>query len=364
MKKRGFTLVELLVVIAVLAILATLAVVGYVSFIDKAHQQRADTEAAQIKKVLEGALILDEELYLGTANEKECYFSKKGLRVDGVIANGETVLTSLAGDLAHLKGTLVAYPNGYFKWITEDGAFYMFKIEVEGVWADPGSGDLKEYLENHFKTYSECLIGTYMGRSVYVNSRWEVLVEHSPAASVISGAFFDVDTAINPEIHAITPQITVTVLFRMVFMVTPTSPTVSTNSSLNITRNGYYACLTYLDKNGNKGIVAKDNICGELLGMWWTSFSMGYYPVGSVVDHTSVVFYSVYFDRENNEFSLVKGLGDGKYEELSSGTCIVLDSNDTALYGKLTIGVDDINGHYIHVKHGEYEETVYLSTLK
>ncbi|MBQ2804298.1 MAG: prepilin-type N-terminal cleavage/methylation domain-containing protein, partial [Clostridia bacterium] len=36
--KKGFTLVELLVVIAILAILATVSVVGYTAFIQKAHQ--------------------------------------------------------------------------------------------------------------------------------------------------------------------------------------------------------------------------------------------------------------------------------------------------------------------------------------
>ena len=36
-KNKGFTLVELLVVIAILAILATVSVVGYTSFIKSAH---------------------------------------------------------------------------------------------------------------------------------------------------------------------------------------------------------------------------------------------------------------------------------------------------------------------------------------
>jgi prepilin-type N-terminal cleavage/methylation domain-containing protein len=53
MKKRGFTLVELLVVIAILAILATVTTVGYVTFINNTNQQKADTEAAQIKKAIE-----------------------------------------------------------------------------------------------------------------------------------------------------------------------------------------------------------------------------------------------------------------------------------------------------------------------
>ncbi len=55
--KKGFTLVELLVVIAILAILATVSVVGYTSFIDRANQSNAETEANQVKSIVEYALM-------------------------------------------------------------------------------------------------------------------------------------------------------------------------------------------------------------------------------------------------------------------------------------------------------------------
>ena len=47
--KKGFTLVELLVVIAILAILASVAVVGYTSFINKANNSACEQEIAQVK---------------------------------------------------------------------------------------------------------------------------------------------------------------------------------------------------------------------------------------------------------------------------------------------------------------------------
>ncbi len=50
--QKGFTLVELLVVIAILAILATVAVVGYSSFIDSAHESNDTTLVAQMNNVL------------------------------------------------------------------------------------------------------------------------------------------------------------------------------------------------------------------------------------------------------------------------------------------------------------------------
>ncbi len=51
-KKRGFTLVELLVVIAILAILATVSVVGYTSFITRASVSNDENVAAQLNKFM------------------------------------------------------------------------------------------------------------------------------------------------------------------------------------------------------------------------------------------------------------------------------------------------------------------------
>lgn len=51
-KKRGFTLVELLVVIAILAILATVSVVGYTSFIERAAVSNDENVASQLNQFL------------------------------------------------------------------------------------------------------------------------------------------------------------------------------------------------------------------------------------------------------------------------------------------------------------------------
>ncbi len=50
--KKGFTLVELLVVIAILAILATVAVVGYTSFTEKAEKSADEQAVTQMNKAL------------------------------------------------------------------------------------------------------------------------------------------------------------------------------------------------------------------------------------------------------------------------------------------------------------------------
>lgn len=56
--KKGFTLVELIVVIAIIAILSTVSVVGYSAFIDNANQSKADQEMAQVEAVLRGSGML------------------------------------------------------------------------------------------------------------------------------------------------------------------------------------------------------------------------------------------------------------------------------------------------------------------
>lgn len=58
--KKGFTLVELLVVIAILAILATVSVVGYSNFTQKAKDSRAQQELTQIHTYLYAADINDD----------------------------------------------------------------------------------------------------------------------------------------------------------------------------------------------------------------------------------------------------------------------------------------------------------------
>lgn len=59
--KKGFTLVELLVVIAILAILASVAVVGYTAFVDKAKDSKAESELHQIAEYVNAEIMDDGE---------------------------------------------------------------------------------------------------------------------------------------------------------------------------------------------------------------------------------------------------------------------------------------------------------------
>ncbi len=65
--KKGFTLVELLVVIAILAILATVSVVGYTSFIDKANLSNDQSTIGMINRNLEAEFVTDKPETAGEA---------------------------------------------------------------------------------------------------------------------------------------------------------------------------------------------------------------------------------------------------------------------------------------------------------
>ena len=66
MKTKGFTLVELLVVIAILAILATVSVVGYTSFINRAEDSTIETELHQIETTINSYDISKQEYVIAT----------------------------------------------------------------------------------------------------------------------------------------------------------------------------------------------------------------------------------------------------------------------------------------------------------
>ena len=71
--RKGFTLVELLVVIAILAILATVSVVGYTSFINRANVSNAQTEAHQVQTTIESFIISGYPYELGKKDDVTYY---------------------------------------------------------------------------------------------------------------------------------------------------------------------------------------------------------------------------------------------------------------------------------------------------
>lgn len=81
-KKKGFTLVELLVVIAILAILATVSVVGYLSFTNKAKQSADEQAVTQMNIALEAQEAIDAP---EDVNEARTVLRDAGFSVDDYV---------------------------------------------------------------------------------------------------------------------------------------------------------------------------------------------------------------------------------------------------------------------------------------
>ena len=152
--KKGFTLVELLVVIAILAILASVAVVGYTAFITKAEKSKVQSELAQIEKAVNANLMVDEDTVLyeatGTATSTNTSVLNK------IYVDGET------GTIKTLTSTWIAE--------SEDGSV---AAHAEDVIADATSvtlnGEFAGLLTDCTLTASgSTLTATWDGNSEYI----------------------------------------------------------------------------------------------------------------------------------------------------------------------------------------------------
>ena len=104
--KKGFTLVELLVVIAILAILASVAVVGYTAFINNAKDSKAKSELHQIVTYIDAELMDDGkwDVTVGEGDSAVVYTIKR-------TENGEFTVVAPTGAAAK---TLVDLINAHF----------------------------------------------------------------------------------------------------------------------------------------------------------------------------------------------------------------------------------------------------------
>ena len=92
--RKGFTLVELLVVIAILAILATVSVVGYTSFIDRANESNAQTLLAQVVDYVYSAEVTTAPYTVSvTQAELETYLGEMGVDKTGFTVDASNKIT-------------------------------------------------------------------------------------------------------------------------------------------------------------------------------------------------------------------------------------------------------------------------------
>ena len=111
MKTKGFTLVELLVVIAILAILATVSVVGYTTYIENAKVSTAQQELSQLRDYITADDILNDEFALATMTDAQLQAYKATCGLEGTLTLADGVVTYTAKDSTTAK----AY------WDTESG---------------------------------------------------------------------------------------------------------------------------------------------------------------------------------------------------------------------------------------------------
>ena len=111
--KKGFTLVELLVVIAILAILATVAVVGYTSFIEKAEKSADEQAVVQMNKILEADEVLNGKPESAAAALK--ILVENGYNEAMVTYYSAYTLAWIKADnrIVLVEGDKVVYPEAY-----------------------------------------------------------------------------------------------------------------------------------------------------------------------------------------------------------------------------------------------------------
>jgi len=121
MKTKGFTLVELLVVIAILAILATVSVVGYTSYIGTTNQNTTLTEGVDIHNAIRDGVILGTYAQFKDSDDTVVYAQLDGASFkfidelpDGVTANDiSALLTNFKAKLSYADGVLTYTNRGY-----------------------------------------------------------------------------------------------------------------------------------------------------------------------------------------------------------------------------------------------------------
>ena len=132
--KKGFTLVELLVVIAILAILATVTVVGYLGFTQRAKESNATSELTQVRNVISAYTLEDGSYeyspYVITINEDKLSITKNSTPVtEGEVS---TAIKAIP-DLESLSGTFVINASGDLEYTYEEGIVAVWDISENTV---------------------------------------------------------------------------------------------------------------------------------------------------------------------------------------------------------------------------------------
>ena len=149
--RKGFTLVELLVVIAILAVLASISVVGYLGFTSKAKNSAALTELSQAREAMRIQLVTNTSVTKNDAANGNVTFtystdtSNNNKKIEYTYSAGtttttvtwDTILKTTFTDLAELNGTFeVAATSGSISTINylgKDGGSASWTISTDAL---------------------------------------------------------------------------------------------------------------------------------------------------------------------------------------------------------------------------------------
>jgi prepilin-type N-terminal cleavage/methylation domain-containing protein len=149
--RKGFTLIEVLVVIAIIAILAAVVIVGYQRIMDRFYAHKAEQEVGNFQRLLEG-YFLNEDTYVD-----ETTFRKH----DNSYVDVDVIIEYDRFD-EKLSFSYIDFPSGPYGLskikITEQALSNLYKellqgenIEFIGINSEPGDSTLEIRIDDDTK---------------------------------------------------------------------------------------------------------------------------------------------------------------------------------------------------------------------
>ena len=158
--KKGFSLVELIVVIAIMAVMAAVLAPALLGYVEKSRMQKDDSAMDEVVNAIQLSLadqeIYDEVLEHSVWDNVSCYIDKKdesqfaSHKITLKAANGDKKEQYMFGDEARLLDETVYYAAGNMRGLTitfsplESGDTYDFSTGILNKFVDRNTGLLSE----------------------------------------------------------------------------------------------------------------------------------------------------------------------------------------------------------------------------
>ena len=221
-KKKGFTLVEVLVIIAILSILSTITIIGYTNFIHKAAISNDTSLANQVNKLLQGYCITEKMTSYDSISE----MLKNNIDFEIDIQTKDINMNIYYND-----------DNEQFELMDNNEMYYTLEEIMN--WEDK-QGDNSDSLSNAYKTSLK--VNSSYKKDTYVNP--ENLNSQNLKARINNNNNLDIELYINEERNPISPEIDISKLI---------TATDSSNKEITLTYdyNDITNIITGKDSSGN-----------------------------------------------------------------------------------------------------------------